>query len=424
MCILSFIIPTYNVEKYLRTCLDSFLIDGHPMDIKRNSNLQRDTATETNDHAIRLEACNEDHSNDINNQDEKKSIYGENCSHRYEVIIVNDGSTDGSQLIAEEYAARYPDIFRVFTQKNGGHGEAINTGMKLAKGKYVKVIDSDDWIVTENLPAILNVLEKTSADAVLTPFHQVVLVSNDKSNEHKPHEAFTNDTSREDYVTQCESGSVLQKKTSWAMKLADDEYGKLWTLPEIMQRYDDFIRVLAFHGVMYRRDFYEKSAYQLPAHVFYEDIEYVTMHLSMAETIMPLQQYLYEHRIGDVNQSISAESRVRKLGDANRVTQELLSFYERHKADEVSGRRDLIFRMCEQMILMVYVTCCILNPDKKGGRKSFHAYNASIESISPEIYQRMKKKRFAFSLLNRLHISPTQYDAMLHSKWYKRLYRH
>ena len=69
-----------------------------------------------------------------------------------EILIVDDGSKDDTAKIADEYAAKYPEIVKAIHQENGGHGEAVNTGLKNATGLYFKVVDSDDWV---NKDAIL-----------------------------------------------------------------------------------------------------------------------------------------------------------------------------------------------------------------------------------------------------------------------------
>lgn len=94
-CDVSIIVPVYNVEKYLRRCLDSLV-----------------------------------------NQD---------CDCCYEIIVVNDGSKDGSLAIVKEYAEKY-DFIKLFSQENSGQAVARNKGIELACGEYVMFVDSDDFV--------------------------------------------------------------------------------------------------------------------------------------------------------------------------------------------------------------------------------------------------------------------------------------
>jgi glycosyltransferase involved in cell wall biosynthesis len=77
-----------------------------------------------------------------------------------EIVIVNDGSKDDTARIGEEYAKRYPDIVKVVHQENGGHGEAVNTGLRHATGLYFKVVDSDDWLNEDAYMKVLDALRK------------------------------------------------------------------------------------------------------------------------------------------------------------------------------------------------------------------------------------------------------------------------
>jgi len=95
---LSVIVPIYNVERFLSRCLNSLLRQG----------LQEGD---------------------------------------YEIICVNDGSTDGSAAILADYQQRHPDLVRVITQENQGLGAARNTGTAVAKGEYVGYVDSDDYLI-------------------------------------------------------------------------------------------------------------------------------------------------------------------------------------------------------------------------------------------------------------------------------------
>lgn len=80
-----------------------------------------------------------------------------------EILIVDDGSTkDNTAEIADRYAADYPDIVRCIHQENGGHGEAVNTGLANATGMYFKVVDSDDWVNEEAFAQVLDKLREFS----------------------------------------------------------------------------------------------------------------------------------------------------------------------------------------------------------------------------------------------------------------------
>lgn len=114
--ILSIIIPVYNVEKYVEKCIRS---------------------------------CEDQ---DIPKED-------------YEVIVVNDGSPDGSLAIVERLAIEYPNI-KVISQKNGGLSAARNTGMKNASGDYYIFVDSDDWIAKDCLGKLIAKLNGEDPDAL------------------------------------------------------------------------------------------------------------------------------------------------------------------------------------------------------------------------------------------------------------------
>lgn len=113
---LSVIIPVYNAEEYLRECVDSVL-----------------------------------------NQTEKD----------LEIILVNDGSTDGSDAIIDEYAARYPDKVAVITLENGGQGRARNYGIAAARGEFLSFVDSDDYIAADMYELMLAAAEMNNADVVV-----------------------------------------------------------------------------------------------------------------------------------------------------------------------------------------------------------------------------------------------------------------
>ena len=94
-----------------------------------------------------------------------RSIYGKgnqfySCwGEDVEIIVVNDGSKDGTQEIAERYQEKYPTIVKAVEKPNGGHGDAVNCGLEHATGKYFKVVDSDDWVDEEALLKVLDTIK-------------------------------------------------------------------------------------------------------------------------------------------------------------------------------------------------------------------------------------------------------------------------
>lgn len=117
--ILTIIIPTYNMEKYLRHCLDSLIVPN---------------------------------------------------MEKVEVLVINDGSKDSSSAIAHEYQNKYPQAFRVIDKENGNYGSCINRGLKDAKGKYVKILDADDSFDKISYNNFIEALHNINADVVVTDY--------------------------------------------------------------------------------------------------------------------------------------------------------------------------------------------------------------------------------------------------------------
>lgn len=115
----SIIVPVYNVEKYLKKCLDSLI-----------------------------------------NQTLKE----------IEIIIVNDGSTDNSELIIKIYTENYPDKIKVINKENGGLSDARNYGIPYATGEYIAFLDSDDYVELDTYEKMYNKAKEDDSDLVECDF--------------------------------------------------------------------------------------------------------------------------------------------------------------------------------------------------------------------------------------------------------------
>lgn len=129
--ILTIVIPTYNIEKYIENCLQSFLIKEVMDDI--------------------------------------------------EVLVVNDGSTDSSADKAKFFEDAHPGTYRIINKINGGHGSTINTGIQSAHGKYFKVVDGDDWVEKDAFIKLVEFLKGCNSDIVASNYYWVDDISKKKS---------------------------------------------------------------------------------------------------------------------------------------------------------------------------------------------------------------------------------------------------
>ena len=92
------------------------------------------------------------------------------CSYldALDIVVVDDGSHDNTVEIVQKYVSKYPDSIRLERKENGGHGSTINRAVSVAKGKYFKVLDGDEWVDAVELEKLVEVLRKISSDLVLT----------------------------------------------------------------------------------------------------------------------------------------------------------------------------------------------------------------------------------------------------------------
>lgn len=236
MKLLTFAIPCYNSEAYMEKCIDSILVGGEDV----------------------------------------------------EILIVNDGSKDRTAEIADEYARRFPSIVRAIHQENGGHGEAVNTGIRNATGIYFKVVDSDDW-VDEN--AYRQVLDKLRS-----------LVRSENNI----------DMFLANYVYEKEG--ARHKKVMRQIGFPRDE---VFTWSDIHHFYKG--HYILMHSVIYRTQLLQKCGLELPKHTFYVDNIYVYKPLSMVKTMYYMDVDFYRYYIGREDQSVNEKVMIGRIDQQIKV---------------------------------------------------------------------------------------------------------
>lgn len=312
------------------------------------------------------------------------SLVCEEIMDKLEVVLVNDGSTDGGEKIGEEYAEKYPGTFSVLNKKNGGHGSAINAGAKVVTGRYMKVLDADDWFNTESLPEFVNALEKASSDVVLT-FHHTIDVT---------------------------TGEIK----CW--RNFPDEYGKEYSMSYALEDWKRLDRSLTFHGITYRTDFYREYGVNLIEGVFYEDHEYATFPCANARTILPLDIFVYEYRVGDTSQSVASENQVKRISHTIKVINRMIRERNRLEDSVAAAYAD---KKIHLLLLSFLVTSLLRDSDRTRGYARARKMMEIVENKDKTVYDMTIRHYKILAGLNALHVSFEGYQKILDSRIYNRL---
>ena len=245
---LSIIVPVYNTEIWLSGCLDSLL-------------------------------CHE-------------AETGE-----YEIIAVNDGSTDSCEKILKEYEQQNPDVIRVITTPNGGLGHARNTGIEAAAGEYLVFIDSDDRLETGSVEEMLQIIGTSSGSFDIAVFD---IVHVDENGRHLRRLAGYD---REAAPHPAESRNHSEQRLS---------------MPELFSLEECPTFLFAPHNAVnkiWRSELFKDTGIRFPDRLWFEDLATIPKLCLHAEKIriIPKPWYLYLQRQGSIMLSGSNVSRNREM---------------------------------------------------------------------------------------------------------------
>ena len=243
---ITFAVPCYNSEAYMNKCVDSLLTGG----------------------------------DDI------------------EIILINDGSKDGTAAIADAYAEKYPAIVRVIHQENGGHGEGVNQGLRHATGMYYKVVDSDDWV---NEDALRQVLDK------LRSFVQ----------REKPLDLMI-----ANYVYE-----HVEDDTQKVMRYTNAfPQNTVFRWEDMKSFYPS--QYLLMHSVIYRTEMLRGTGMELPKHTFYVDNIFVYQPLPDVKSIYYMDVDLYRYFIGRADQSVNEQVMIKRVDQQIRVAKLMMNQHD------------------------------------------------------------------------------------------------
>ncbi len=304
---ITFAVPCYNSESYMRRCVDTLLTGGKDV----------------------------------------------------EIILIDDGSTDGTAQIADAYELAHPDIVRAVHKENGGHGSGVNKGLELADGIYYKVVDSDDWF---DIDAYRQLLERVkelcggSADCEKNiPDLFVCNYVYDHLDEGK--------TRSMDY----RNIFPTEKMCGW------NDIGRF--RPS---------QYLIMHSLMFRTSILKKSGVKLPEHTFYVDNLFSYQPLPYVESIYYMDIDLYHYYLGREDQSVNEKVLMKRIDQQIRVTEMVAECVD---LDEVKKKypklasymtRNISIMLSISSIHLLLIETAEAEQKRRDMWERIKAYNASL----------------------------------------------
>lgn len=242
----SVVVPVYNVEKYLRQCLDS--------------------------------------------------IVGQTLAN-IEIILINDGSKDGSLKIINEYAQKDNRI-KVIDKPNEGYGKTMNRGLEAATGEYVGIVESDDWIESDMFETLYGLAKSHALDAI--------------KSRYIPFDDNTGQDERISDMAEYDAGQVINPRQNLSV----------------------FFIVPSIWSAIYKRDFLKNNNIKFletPGASF-QDTAFNFKVWAMAEKVYLTMKPLLHYRVGHVAQSVKSQDKVFCVCDEFREIERYMGSYpERFK---------------------------------------------------------------------------------------------
>lgn len=214
-----------------------------------------------------------------------------------EILIVNDGSKDDTLKIAEEYRERFPSIVKVIDKENGGHGSAVNAGIKHAAGLFYKVVDSDDWVNQGAYMQILSVLKDIIRDGKSLD----MMISN--------------------FVYEKE-GAARKKVMRYHHALPQN---CIFTWKDV--KHFHVGQYILMHSVIYRTNLLRECGLELPEHTFYVDNIFVFNPLPYVRTMYYLDVNFYRYYIGRADQSVNEQVMISRIDQQIKVNKLMVDYY-------------------------------------------------------------------------------------------------
>ena len=234
-----------------------------------------------------------------------------------EALVINDGSKDSSSQIAHEYELKYPDTYRVIDKENGNYGSCINRGLKEATGRFVKILDADDWFDTHALHEVLTYLsglEDSSLDLLLTLRRDIF-----------------------------EGESHIRKTTPFPLQSYT-----VFPFSKLVES-GDFYKCFQMHWIIYRTEMLKKSNYIQTEGISYTDTEWLFLPMRNVTNFAYVPVYLYNYLMGRPGQTVDPAVQAKTADQLMKILRRLVIEF-----NSIEGQIDVMhFTFMQENLLRI-----------------------------------------------------------------------
>ena len=279
-----------------------------------------------------------------------------------EILIVNDGSKDDTGKIADEYQAKYPTIVKAIQKENGGHGSGVMAGIRNATGIFYKVVDSDDWVETQDVINMLDLIKKHMSEGIDIDLYITNYVYEHASDGSK-------------YVMHYRKCLPAEKVFTWQ----EMKHVKLET-------------VFLMHSLMYRLDKLKASGMELPNHTFYVDDIYAYVPLPYMDKVFYHDLDFYHYFIGRGDQSINYSIMCKRYEQQMRVFRIM---FTRYSLEELKKLPKPLYKYMFHFLMIIgaitIMTTLGTKEDKEVRRQAYKEYWKELKEIDIKLFKKFRR---------------------------------
>lgn len=275
-----------------------------------------------------------------------------------EVLVINDGSKDRTSEIAHSYQNKHPSSFRVIDKENGHYGSCINRGIKEATGKYVKILDADDYFDTQNFISFVDWLKESDADLVISSY----IIKDEKRN-----------------------------KTNLKVLSGYDGNFLMHILDKVLS--DNITNNIQMHGYAYKTSIFSQINYIQTEGYAYTDQEWISFPMIKVKTIGYFNKPVYVYLLGRENQSVNFQNRIPALTTILELIPKRIGHFNNYKDKIETVQKHYLEQRLINSIIGIYKTYLKLI-DYEGVNSKLIEFDQIILTHFPHRYHYFDRIKF------------------------------